>query len=164
MLQITSQIWEKFIGDDVLRGRYGLTCSQHISAVHELIISICWGHKKKKITKTKCQSQSKEMNKRWKRLHRMLNACLRKYDGLPFSWHWKVKDTASQAPTADMLTKPSFILDSRPSERGNSMRLIRKLVQNKPKTPISPQTYMHLVLRIYTPSYPPKIQHDMRVL
>jgi len=76
----------------------------------------------------------------------------------------KSKDTASWLPTVDMLTKPSFIRDSQPREHSNSVTLIRRLVQNKLESPISPQTYIHLVLQIYTSSYlETKIQHDMRV-
>lgn len=63
-----------------------------------------------------------------------------------------------------MLTKPSFITDSQDGERGPSVTLIRRLVRNKPGSPISPQTYIHLVLQIYTSSYlGTEIQHDMRV-
>lgn len=63
-----------------------------------------------------------------------------------------------------MLTKPSFITDSQAGERGPSVTLIRRLVRNKPGSPISPQTYIHLVLQIYTSSYlGTEIQHDMRV-
>lgn len=76
----------------------------------------------------------------------------------------KSKDTASLHPTVDMLTKPSFITDSQPGEHSPSVTLIRRLVQNKLESPISPQTYIHLVLQIYTSSYlGTKIQHDMRV-
>lgn len=55
-------------------------------------------------------------------------------------------------PTVDMFTKPSFIIDSQPSKHGPSVTLIR-LVRNKLESPISPQTYIHLVLQIYTASY-----------
>lgn len=76
----------------------------------------------------------------------------------------KSKDTAPLHPTVDMLTKPSFITDSQPGEHSPSVTLIRRLVRNKLESPISPQTYIHLVLQIYTSSYlGTKIQHDMRV-
>lgn len=77
----------------------------------------------------------------------------------------KSKDATSHHPTVDMLTKPSFITDSQPSMHGPSVTLIRRLVQNTLENPISPQTYIHLVLRIYTSSYlaKKKLQHDMRV-
>lgn len=77
----------------------------------------------------------------------------------------KSKDATSHHPTVDMLTKPSFITDSQPSMHGPSVTLIRRLVQNTLENPISPQTYIHLVLRIYTSSYQAKkkLQHDMRV-
>lgn len=76
----------------------------------------------------------------------------------------KSKDSASLHPTVDLLTKPSFITDSQPGERSPSVTLIRGLVRNKLESPISPQTYIHLVLQIYTSSYlDTKIQHDMRV-
>lgn len=65
----------------------------------------------------------------------------------------KSKDATSHHPTVDMLTKPSFIIDSQPSMHGPSVTLIRRLVQNTLENPISPQTYIHLVLRIYTSSY-----------
>lgn len=76
----------------------------------------------------------------------------------------KSKDTASLHPTVDMLTKPSFITDSQPGKHSPSVTLIRRLVRNKLESLISPQTYIHLVLQIYTSSYlGTKIQHDMRV-
>lgn len=77
----------------------------------------------------------------------------------------KSKDATLHHPTVDMLTKPSFITDSQPSMHGPSVTLIRRLVQNTLENPISPQTYIHLVLRIYTSSYlaKKKLQHDMRV-
>lgn len=77
----------------------------------------------------------------------------------------KSKDATLHHPTVDMLTKPSFITDSQPSMHGPSVTLIRRLVQNTLENPISPQTYIHLVLRIYTSSYLAKknLQHDMRV-
>lgn len=77
---------------------------------------------------------------------------------------FKSKDTVSLHPSVDMLTKPSFIADSQPGKHSPSVTLIRRLVRNKLASPISPQTYIHLVLQIYTSSYPGmKIQHDMRV-
>lgn len=39
--QIVSEIWKMLIGDNVLRGRYGLTCSQHNGIKDELIIATC---------------------------------------------------------------------------------------------------------------------------
>lgn len=76
----------------------------------------------------------------------------------------KSKDTVSLHPTVDMLTKPSFIADSQHGKHSPSVMLIRRLVRNKLESPISPQTYIRLVLQIYTSSYPGmEIQHDMRV-
>ena len=63
-----------------------------------------------------------------------------------------------------MLTKPSFITDSQPGKHSHSVTLIRRLVRNKLESTILPQTYIHLVLQIYTSNYlGMKIQHDMRV-
>ncbi len=48
------------IGDNVVRGRYGLTCRQHNSIKDELINTMCWGWK------TECHRQSIETQSRWK--------------------------------------------------------------------------------------------------
>lgn len=116
--------------------------------------------------KNECHSRSIEIHNRWKKI--AVNAKhLCSDTSAPSAsrvTRWKSKDAAPLHPTVDMLTKPSFITDSQDGERGPSVTLIRRLVRNKPGSPISPQTYIHLVLQIYTSSYlGTEIQHDMRV-
>lgn len=44
--ETVQEIWKMLIGDNVLRGRYGLTCRQHDSIEDELIIECAEGRKK----------------------------------------------------------------------------------------------------------------------
>lgn len=38
---VSGEIWKMLIGDNVLRGRYGVTCSQHNGIKDKLIITRC---------------------------------------------------------------------------------------------------------------------------
>lgn len=103
--------------------------------------------------KTECHSQSIEIHNRWERQRRMLNICLKQTCWSAFHLtHWNKNGASFLHPAVDMLTKPLLISDSWAPSIAPACHWFAGLYEISMSL-ISPQTYIHLVLQIYTSSY-----------